>query len=136
MKRKMIVALTALAFASSMNAKTLVVSQTINGKEEIIAQKDITNDETGALRYNLCDNVRGISVEDYKSCESRVQYMNLVGGTTAIEFHHHEFVSFKQLDNRQFAIISEEKVSGAFLQDGKSGIIDKTPEKTLMVYLK
>lgn len=89
MKYSLLIPLTLLATISSANV--ISVYEVFDGKEKLIAQKDVSSEWEGVLYYNPCQFNPDIKSVDYPKCESYIHYRNFVNGETTFEYEHKEF---------------------------------------------
>lgn len=89
MKHILLIPITLSATISSANV--ISVYEVFDGKEKLIAQKDVSNEWEGYLHYNPCKFNPDIHPIDYPKCESYVHYRNFVSGDTIYQYEHKEF---------------------------------------------
>jgi hypothetical protein len=136
MKYKMMLIVIFMMLAATISmAKTLSIYRTIDNKESLIAQKDITNDTEGVLIYNLCTEMKDLTASDIQNCESHIRYLNSRNGSSDIIYEHKEFAYFYTNSSGKMAIIS--KIEGRALPTGLGDFIkDSTPEKTIRMCIE
>lgn len=81
-----------LAITSNISSANVIsVYEVFDGKEKLIAQKDISSEWEGDLYYNPCRFNPDIKSVDYPKCESYIHYRNFVSGDTIYQYEHKEF---------------------------------------------
>lgn len=92
MKSNLLLPLALLAIISNTSSANVIsVYEVFDGKEKLIAQKDISSEWEGDLYYNPCRFNPDIQPVDYPKCESHIHYRNFVSGDTIYKYEHKEF---------------------------------------------
>lgn len=135
MKRKMILTALAVGLAAPCFAQTIVVTQTTDGTEKVVAQQNVAPGTHGVIKYNLCDGIADITASDFQRCESTLGYMAMNNGTIVIESHHRNFAGYKQFSDRKIATISEVATINAMIGE-KMDYTSKAPNEGLRIFVK
>lgn len=122
MKYSLLIPLTLLATISSANV--ISVYEVFDGKEKLIAQKDVSSEWEGYLYYNPCQFNPDIKSVDYPKCESYIHYRNFVNGETTFKYKHNEFKKSENSLHPDVYILDNESVDAA--TTGFGNVIDKS----------